>query len=106
MNSPLQNNFCQCPRCGENLVPIPPLSWLKCSNECGLTIQFIKYKNTIIQRIVLEIGEFEVLWVVDTKKLNKCYIHLNPDDPYNAVNVPWLPFDITEEKIKKLLLLK
>ena len=89
-------NYLECPRCQN--------SWQFKINryECiNCNINYYLDLNNMIDLYGIIHENDRLTWIFKTKK---CYYRYQIDSVYHFLNLPWLPFDITSDKLKTYLL--
>ena len=83
-----------CPRCKNTFTEIIPKIFNKCYN-CELSCIGVTYSKSTYT-LPKFLNDCDLSWIM---KNNRCY-YLTAHKTYE---LPWLPFDITAEKLKTLL---
>lgn len=92
--------FEKCPRCGGEWVKFPDHSTC-----CKCHMDYTE------NRLAMKIGKGDLYWIIKPTfgTINTSLVAMNKetciyaDDDKISCGLPWLPFDITEERLKLLL---
>lgn len=99
-----------CPRCRKKLKTqlsgrVVFHNWLYCREECGISIRQsfdARTKKLQFKLISLEFSSFEIEWLIEGSN-KKCFIYTDIADESSKIKIKWLPYNIKEDKIKRLL---
>jgi hypothetical protein len=84
-----------CPRCHSSWYYGKPIfAWYECPSRCGMEVY------TFDNELRLYIGEYRIRWIHGYSRIDHVDNALSTD-----IKTPALPFDITSERIERLLLL-
>lgn len=88
-----------CVRCGEETVQ-EHTSWYIC-NECNINVRFLNENNYYIYYMINE--DIEITWTMNSSGM-ACYLYFITEMKQIDLSSP-LPYDITNEKLNKLLIM-
>lgn len=104
------NLFPTCPRCGSDWnTPINlGFGWLDCLsfNKCGMRIWYDeKEEYATFDELSIRIENITIRWEFPPDAASQCWVDTHKQKkPW--ISMPILPFDISIERIERLLLLK